>query len=53
MSGSHHLAGLVEQYGADVVWNVGIEALGYPPSWQVGPDDALKIQDAIEERQIE
>ena len=50
LSDAKHLQGLIDRFGADVVWEVGINVLGYPPSWLVGPEDALTIQDAIEER---
>ncbi len=36
-----------------MVWEVGIDTLGYPPSWMVGPEDALQIQDAIKERRTQ
>jgi len=50
LSDSNHLQPLIEQYGAERVWKIGIETLGYPPSWAVGLQSALQIQDALEER---
>jgi hypothetical protein len=42
---------LIDRFGADKVWEEGINTLGYPPSWIVGPEHALEIQEALEERQ--
>lgn len=29
-----HIAALIEQYGADRVWRIGLNVLGYPVSWE-------------------
>ena len=51
LADAKHLQGLIDRFGADEVWEQGIKTLGYPPSWMVGPEHALEIQDALEERQ--
>jgi L-alanine-DL-glutamate epimerase-like enolase superfamily enzyme len=45
-----HLQTLVDRFGAADVWHTGIDVLGYPPSWLVGVDNALRIATALEER---
>jgi len=42
------LAPLAERYGAATVWQVGIETLGYPPSWLIGPKALTRIAEALE-----
>jgi hypothetical protein len=45
-----HLQNLIEEYGPFMVWHTGIDVLGYPPSWQIGVENALQIAAALEER---
>jgi hypothetical protein len=38
---------LVHQYGAQVVNDIGILALGYPGLWALASDEAEKIRDKL------
>ncbi len=42
------LATLAEQHGAERVWRVGIETLGYPPTWQDMLSEVMELQQALE-----
>lgn len=37
-----HLRLAVEAHGGDAVYEAGIAALGYPPTWTVGPSELAK-----------
>jgi len=37
----------VEKFGARHVYDEGIRILGYPPTWQIGIADAMKIAEKI------
>jgi hypothetical protein len=41
---------LVAKYGAAFVWNVGLEDLGYPPTWCYDGKEVVKLKDAIAKR---
>ena len=53
LSDSVHLVNLVDRFGAAEVWHTGIDVLGYPPSWSIGVDNAIRIATALEERSID
>lgn len=39
---------LVEQHGERRLWSVGIEALGYPPTWADYRGEQLKVAVALD-----
>lgn len=39
---------LAERYGAERVWHAGIEANGWPPTWQPGTRDLMAIAAILE-----
>ena len=39
---------LAEKYGPAPVWFAGIEALGWPPTWQPSLRDVLRISEYLE-----
>ena len=39
---------LVDQYSAPIVWSVGFEALGYPPSWVDTNREMMAVKTALE-----
>jgi hypothetical protein len=41
---------LVERHGAEAVWEAGMDALGFPPSWNIGVTDATKIDTVLRRR---
>jgi len=38
---------LIDQYGKARVWDAGIEALGYPPTWQLGEQSLVKVAEVL------
>ncbi|MFG0260995.1 MAG: hypothetical protein ACF788_01195 [Novipirellula sp. JB048] len=38
-----YIQGIVQRFGAEAVWQSGIEVLGFPPSWEPSIDDSLLI----------
>jgi ribulose 1,5-bisphosphate carboxylase large subunit-like protein len=42
------MAGLVERFGQERVWKVGIAVLGHPPTWSVGMAGLQLVLDALE-----
>lgn len=42
------LHGLMERFGGYRVWNVGIEVLGFPPTWNPSTREILLLQETLE-----
>lgn len=38
---------LVQAHGADVVWQSGLQTLGYPPTWIHSTNEALRVAGSI------
>jgi hypothetical protein len=43
---------LVEQYGGERVWVVGMEALGYPPAWVHTLVESKTVLKALENEEM-
>ncbi|MGC1275908.1 MAG: hypothetical protein WBC44_19555 [Planctomycetaceae bacterium] len=41
--------GLLDQYGAELVWRVGLETLGFPPTWSQAASEIDRVSAALEE----
>lgn len=40
----------VERYGPDVVWSVGCQEMGYPPTWIDSGGEVVALREALKRR---
>lgn len=43
---------LVERFGQGKVWSVGLDALGYPPTWITHGSEVAQLRSALEDGDV-
>jgi hypothetical protein len=46
---SPHVANLIERFGAERVWDAGIDVLKYPPTWAPDGFEILTLAERLNE----